>query len=276
VKGIAGKYKNVKAVDFCAGDLKSAKTLVVANYDTPIHNFGNPFNYYPLNGPSSVSASTLPYYTPEIICMLLVLFFIFSYVSKIDFSTRLLFSIIVVTAIFACCILGLIMTFSIGNKINMNRNTSGCVAALRTAQLLDKAKDSTSFVLTDYGCSRHTGDYILHKELPDTIDKTQVICLDCLGTGDTIIIGYQEGHKEEAKALASHIKDAKTQKIELDCLKYTSFSFYPSGLYVTRGFYNSTNNMLAVHHTATNHDDDIDVDVVETICKGIAEYLNTK
>lgn len=274
VKAIAGTYK-VRAVDVSAGDLQKAKTIVVANYDTPLHNFGNPFQYYPLNGPSTVKASTLPYYTPQIISMLVAVFFIIAYVGKIDFANRLAFSIIVTVSIFACCILGFVMSTAFGNKCNMNRNTSGCVGVLRISALLEKAKNRTAFVLTDYGCSRHAGDHVLRKEIPDTIDAKQIIYLDCIGNGDTTFVAYQEGHKKEAKDLAEYLH-AKTVKLSPAELKYTSFSFYPSGLLVTRGFYHEESQIISIPDTAGNHDDTVDPDYVEELCQNIAAYLEHK
>ena len=272
-KAIAGTYK-VRAVNVTAGNIKNAKTIVVANYDTPLHNFGNPYLYYPLNGPSTVKASTLPYYTPQIIAMLIAVFFIIAYVGRIDFAQHLLFSIIVTASIFACCILGFVMSTAFGNKCNMNRNTSGCVGALRISTLLKGAKQRTAFVLTDYGCSRHAGDQVLRHEVTD-IDQKLVIYLDCIGNGDTTFVGYQEGHKKEAKELAD-ILHAKTMKLTPSELKYTSFSFYPSGLLITRGFYQEESEIISIPNTATSHDDTVDPDYVEELCQGIALYLEQK
>jgi hypothetical protein len=271
VKAIAGTYK-VRAVDVAANDLKKAENIIIANYDTPMHNFGNPFSYYPLNGPSSVKASTLPYYTPQIICMLVAVFFMIAYVGKIDFAARPLFSVIVTAAVFACCILGYILSTAFGNKCNMNRNTSGCVGAMRISALLKDAKNKTAFVLTDYGCSRHTGDNVLRHEIPDTIDHKQIIYLDCIGNGDTTMVGYTEGHKKQAEKLAACIH-AKLYQLTPAELKYTSFSYYPSGLLVTRGFYKEESKIVSIPDTATKQDDTVDPDLVEELCQGIASYL---
>ncbi len=274
VKAIAGKKKNTRAVDVVAGDLDKAKTIVVSNYDTPIHNFGNPFNYYPLNGPSTVHASTIPYYTPMVICTLLAMFLIFFYVKKINFQTHFWPSLLVVVLVFACTILGFFMSVSVGNKINMDRNTSGCVANMRIASLMNKAKDSTAFVLTDYGCSKHAGDEVLRKQTGDAIDSKQVILLDSVGRGDTVMIGYQKGHKKDAKRLAAYIKNAKTCLIHPAALKYMQFSYYPSGLLVTRGIYNPDSQIITVPDTATNSDDTVDVEAVSELADAIAAYLN--
>lgn len=273
VKAIAGTYK-VRAVNITTGNLKRADTIVIANYDTPLHNFGNPYQYYPLNGPSTVKASMLPYYTPQIIAMLIAVFFIIAYVSKIDFAEHLIFSIIVTVSIFACCILGFVMSTAFGNKCNMNRNTSGCVGALRISSLLKRAKQRTAFVLTDYGCSRHAGDQVLRHEVAD-IDRKLVIYLDCIGNGDTTFVGYQEGHKKEAKELAD-LLHAQTMKLSPSELKYTSFSFYPSGLLVTRGFYREESKIISIPDTATIHDDTVDPDYVEELCQGITSFLEQK
>lgn len=50
VKANTGKHKRTRSINLMVGDVSHADTLVIANYDTPQHNFGNPMKYYPFNG----------------------------------------------------------------------------------------------------------------------------------------------------------------------------------------------------------------------------------
>ena len=59
VKAVRGKHNRVEGINMVAGDLKKADTIIIANYDTPAHIYGNPIKYYPFNGAASYSNALL-------------------------------------------------------------------------------------------------------------------------------------------------------------------------------------------------------------------------
>ncbi len=271
---LAGKVQRVCTIDLVAGDLKNADTIIIANYDTPTHNFGNPFVYYPLNGPSSVKASVLPYYTPFLISIIIAVFVMYTYGGKIDFTNAFGVSMVILLLLIVCFALGVILSVAVGNKVNMDRNTSGVVAAMRIASLLDEAKDHTAFVLTDYGCTRHTGEEVVRREIPDTIDHKQVIYFDCVGNGDQTVVACRKGHEREAHELANAIGDTEVEVLDESSVKYLNYSYYPNGFLVTRGTWNKDSHTVSIPDTATKKDINVDPDTVETMCQNIASYLN--
>ena len=173
-------------------------------------------------------------------------------------------------------VVSFMMTFRIGNKVNLNRNTSGVIAAYLIAQQLpEKLRDQVAFVLTDGGNGTHVGDYMLRDALPNTIKDRNVIILDCVGKGPRLGIGYFEASKGNAEKLEAIVKrrdeEAKLHMslVDEDHVKYTSLSFYEKGMIVCRG--KNMNGSLIVENTATNHDDEVEREKIEALAKDLTE-----
>ncbi len=270
VRANKGKHKGLKSINLMAGDVEQAETLIIANYDTPQHNFGNPMKYYPFNGVTTFVSGFLPIYAPMIIGGILMLYILLEQLPYLSFQNSFWNSLMWVSIFVVCAVVTPIMTIGIGNKVNFNRNTSGVVAALRLAQELNKEqRKKVAFVLTDNSCRNHGGDYLLRETLKDALDEKQVIMLDCIGDGDTLVIGYKEDTKQDAKDMAECFKvRPKRHLCPKEDLRYTSFSFYPKGLLLARG--NFYNDVLMVENVATNHDTNCDVKA------GLKKYCGRK
>lgn len=165
------------------------------------------------------------------------------------------------------------MIGGLGNKLNFNRNTSGCIAALKTAELLsDEQKKHVAFVLTDYGCTRHIGDYLIRNELGDSVDNKTVILLDCVGEGNMWGIGY----KESSSALADRMEKCLDGSIiKHECpkedLRYTSFSFYRKAILISRvkKYYDS----YIVEHTACSQDINCKDKYIDDLAQAIVKFV---
>ncbi|MEG0076534.1 hypothetical protein [Anaerorhabdus sp.] len=273
VNGAAAKKKGGVSMNLHVGDVGHAKTLVVVNYDTPQHNYGNPMKYYPFNGPSTFASSFLPIYAPTILGALITLWLVVSFIPKLDFQTNLLYSVFIVAILMIVMVGSFIMTKGVANKTNFNRNTSGVVAALKLAEELeDNQRNQVAFVLTDNGCTNHNGDYMLREALPKTIDERLVIMLDCVGNGSDFVIGYKEDTKKEAADLATCFKNKPKRKLcNKEELRYTSFSFYKKGLLISKG--NFIKEELVVENTSTSKDIVCDVDSIDEVVKAIKKYI---
>ena len=195
---------------------------------------------------------------------------------KINFKDNLAMSVLILGVLIALVVVSFMMTFRIGNKVNLNRNTSGVIAAYLIAQQLpEKLRDKVAFVLTDGGNGTHVGDYMLRDALPNTIKDRNVIILDCVGKGPRLGIGYFEASKANAEKLEAIVKakdpEAKlhTSLVDEDHVKYTSLSFYEKGMIVCRG--KNLNGSLIVENTATNHDDEVEREKIEALAADLTE-----
>jgi hypothetical protein len=266
------KIKGKNPANLFIGDPKSAKTILIANYDTPIHNFGNPYSYYPLNGKASFAASFLPSFTPLIISAVIVLYVFISYSKDFDFVNRPLFTLLCILICLVAASAGYLMSNSIGNSINMNRNTSGVAGSMMIAQNLSAAaRKNVAIILSDDSCTAHGGDY-LNRQIIEDIDKKEVILLNCIGSDDTTFIGCMPDGKKSAKNLQKYMSDAKVFETSAQDQKFSSFSFYPYGVCICR----ADEDNQSVKATGTKHDDHVDIEAVEKICDDLSRYLNEK
>ncbi|MFV0255071.1 MAG: hypothetical protein ACK5G7_02960 [Erysipelotrichaceae bacterium] len=273
VRGAAEKYKRKYAINLHVGDVGNADNIIVVNYDTPQHNFGNPMKYYPFDGPATFASGFLPIYTPAIIGGVISLWLLLQFFPKLDFADNLGWSLFLLLILFLVMSLSFVLTRGVANKVNFNRNTSGVVAALKLASVLSKnQKKNTAFVLTDNGCTNHYGDKMLRAALPKSIDQRLVIMLDCVGVGCEFVVGYKEASKQEAITLAKGFKKkSKRKSCSAQELRYTSFSFYQRALLISKGdFFNGS---LMVDNVSTNKDINCHVDNIDEVVSALKDFL---
>lgn len=272
VKANTGKHKRTRSINLMVGDVSHADTLVIANYDTPQHNFGNPMKYYPFNGVQTFVSSFLPIYAPMIIGSVLMLWILMYQLPDLDFQGDLWMSLLWPVIFIVCAIVTPVMTMGVANKVNFNRNTSGVVALMALAGELNKEqRKKIAFVLSDNGCRNHGGDYLLRETLGDALDQKLVIMLDCVGDGETLVVGYKEASEQEAKELQGCFQvRPKRHLCPKEDLRYTSFSFYPKALLLARG--NFYNDVLMVEHVSTNKDTNCDEHAIGELVKGLKKY----
>lgn len=273
VKAVRGYQKKIEGINLVAGDPKTADTIIIANYDTPSHIYGNPVKYYPFNGPASYSSALLPTWTPLIIAGLIGIYILIYQVPHLDFTARFWPSIFWAVMLFVCFISPAFMVGGFANRLNFNRNTSGCIAALKIAEKLDNNKrQHVAFVLTDYGCSRHVGDYILREGLGDAIDRKKVIMLDCVGDGLMWAIGYKEQSKNMAEEISQLFnKKAEIQLCPKEDLRYTSFSFYSKAIIISR--VKKLNDSYIVENTSCSKDINCKEKYIEELSDVVSTYI---
>lgn len=273
VKAVSGKHKKVQGINLVAGNLEKARYIIVSNYDTPSHNYGNPMKYYPYNGASTYASSFLPTFAPVIIGLLFSLYIWLYQVPNFDFTNHFWNSLAWAIALFAAMVLPAFMCGNTANRVNFNRNTSGCIAALKTAELLsDEQRKVTAFVLTDYGCTRHTGDYILRNAIPDLIDHKTVIMLDCVGDKNgKWAVGYKKDTQSLADQMAacfnSEAEKVRCPKIDL---RYTSFSFYPKSILISHP--QKIADTYVIKNVATNHDTNCDHELIDELANALVKF----
>lgn len=265
VRGVIGKKKGKKGLNLLVGNVSQAKTIFIAHYDTPAHNFGNPIRYFPFDGPATFSSRLLPTYAPLILTGVLAVILLSALGKKINFETNFAMSVIMLILLAALAVVATVMTLGIGNKVNLNRNTSGVITLMKTADKMpEKLRGQVAFVLTDGGCEEHTGDYMMREALPNTLKNRNIILMDCVGTGPRLGIGYQKRSEALGKKLASMVGPEQKVFTELctrERMKYTSLSFYENGIVVSRG--KKSGESLIVENSASNHDDQIEAELIE-------------
>ena len=142
-----------KAVNVIAGDPERASILYAAHYDTPLRE--------PL---------------PAILCPTRPV-------------TYLLYQALTpVLALVLCFAVSLGVKYGPSEKNNVNANTSGVAALLRTAeQLTPRYRNDVCFLFLDGGSDNMRGAKGFRKRYPSAKEKP-VLCLDCVGSGDELLI----------------------------------------------------------------------------------------
>lgn len=274
VRGAVSKKKSSVGMNLMVGDPATAKVIVVANYDTPAKNFGNPLRYFPMDGPASFSSSFLPTNAPLILTSIFLLVAILYLGPKISFKEELLLSLGIMAVFIGLMVLSVLFIKGFGNRANLNRNSSSIITILTAAEMIKPAqRKKVAFVLTDGGCNNHQGDHMLREALPKTIDDRKIIILDCVGVGESLAVGYRVGNEMLANQMIDCLDSEEVSKVECkdDVLKYTSFSFYKKAILICRG--QRTEQTVFVENTGTKADNDINIKYIENLATGLAKMV---
>lgn len=255
-----------KSMDLIIGNVKKAKTIIIANFDTPIKSF-NLYKYKPFN----VNFQRNTYFTTVFVTLLLLCVLCFIY--TVQFVHLQWFEGIFKASDFVNVAIYLLFIYCIckcskglPNRKNVNRNSSGVVALLQLANYFkDKPENNIAFVLTDYGCINHNGDMMI-KEYLKGIDKKNVIMLDSIGKGTTLAVNYSSSMQNIVKQLPSRIK-----KYPCDMKEYSMANLYKNCLIFSRGTVGSKD--FYVPNVSTSKDNDIDLENIDELCK-IFQQIN--
>lgn len=167
-----------KAVNVIAGDPERASILYAAHYDTPLRE--------PL---PAILCPTRPvtYLLYQALTPVLALVLCFAVSLGVTFALSLpnltlpLFLVLLVGAL-------AYLKYGPSEKNNVNANTSGVAALLRTAeQLTPRYRNDVCFLFLDGGSDNMRGAKGFRKRYPSAKEKP-VLCLDCVGSGDELLI----------------------------------------------------------------------------------------
>ena len=167
-----------RAMNVIAGDPERAKIFYAAHYDTPLHE--------PL--PALICPTrpvTYMLYQALTPILTLVLAFVVSvgvtFVLNWPNMTLPLFLVLLLGAL-------AYLRWGPSEKDNVNDNASGVAALLRTAeQLTPRYRNDVCFLFLDGGSENMQGAKGFRKRYPSAKEKP-VLCLDCVGSGDELLI----------------------------------------------------------------------------------------
>lgn len=255
-----------KAINLLIGDVKKADTIIIANYDTPVKSFG----LYPYK-PFDLRHRNIRYLlmtAVPLICVALVCFLYSTFFLRIEWLKGIFhWSDLWALLVYLIGIIAIVRyAKGIPNRRNLNRNSSGVIALLHTAaQLNDKQKEHSAFVLTDFGCINHLGDQMLKAYL-ETYDHKKFIVLDSICDPHDIAICYSTAFKHDIKKLNACIK-----RCEMNDTNMNIAHLYPNTLVFSSG--KISNGELICPDVNTRKDIQIDPDRIEFIAKQISVLI---
>lgn len=188
---MSAKRGTTKAYNLYVGDIQKAKTIIMANYDTPIKSLGL-FPYTPLSTKNAKGNHLIAALIPFLIVCLVSVLFITRVLSPVwsdgifNAQDGLVFIIVFLLAV-------ILVRYANGipNKNNIVRNTSGVIACLEIAQTI-RNKESVAFVLTDFGCLNRFGEIMLESTHKEKINSKKIIILDSIGGDGDVFVGYND------------------------------------------------------------------------------------
>ena len=181
--------------------------------------------------------------------------------------------------VFICTLLliGLLIK-GVGNRRNTNRNSAAIIAAVEFMQSLNKdQKRRIGFVFTDRNRRRCDGAAVLMNYFQEQKKNPDIIELNCIGTGDTLGIGYRMHGKRLAALLNAGKSGMKTRMSDMNgdkCLQ-TSMYHYEKGVMICCGTPDEKGGLL-VSDTQCGKDrvmEERNLDTVKQLLAKAAERL---
>lgn len=256
-----------KAVNVVAGDVERANLILAAHYDTPLREL------LPTLICPTRPATYLLYQALTPLAVLAVSFALsvgVTYAMDRPGLTLPLFLILLIGAL-------AYLRFGPAEKRTANDNTSGVAALLGTAErITPRHRADVAFVFLDGGSESMQGAKGFRRRYPSAKEKP-VICLDCVGSGDEILILPGKGARWNGELLDAINGSFENSERKTCYDKVDGLVHYPSD---NRAFKNGV-AICAVHKAAgfgrcilpTGRDNTIDEENLSILRDGLARLV---
>lgn len=260
-----------KVRNLIAGNLKSAKKIVIVPYDTPSLILWPNYKYYPLEGDYFIRKHFAPAFLPMIVAYFILLAMIYIFPQFLnDFAQVVLF--LMAVAYLVVLLIFIIRGFACPH--NRNRNDASIKMALDFIQAMDaKTKKEIAFVFMDHASMKGYGSQVFGEYLEELHKNPKKIVLNCVGRGEEIAIGFSKGMRKDAIELSRRCKEynIKTKSMsELD-LMHTPAHALSDVLYISCGKFEEEH--FVVYDTAGFKDKKIDEKRCEEVKNIVQTYI---
>jgi len=260
----ASRYSAVNNI--VIGDLKKAKTVVAAAYDTPSKIKFFSVNYYPFNSKNNIRTEVIYSLFQMLISSLA--FFGLYFVVKDWADYQLLGKIfcILLSAVVLLFIYWLMKQTA--NPVNFNRNS----AALAVINDIAKAKKSgeVAFILLDSSINAYGGLKLAQKHIGN---RQRVIILEALAFGERLVVAHQ------AKTAVSVYLNAENLKIQdkvytEELAAKNQLGFFERSLVLASG--SIKNRQFVVKNTRNKRDIELDIERLQAISELIKADISAQ
>lgn len=271
---VNGKSGLTRVRNVVFGNLKNAKTIIAVPYDTPQKSIWFQAKYFPLNGNRANISSMFSLYIPSMIVYIISLVLIY-YQDNIfpDVQSKGIFSAILFT------VLVMIMYYlmhGIPNRHNATRNSTSIVAALRLGASLSKdERKKVAFVFTDKNVNKHIGAMVAMQDFQKLGKSPNIIQLNCIGRGDTMMIGYNSSAKKLAQELNKANKE-KLKQVSMDekMKLQSAMDHFQKAVTIAAGEVDKKGD-LVVYHTTTGKDVQVDEGNITKVVDMMRKYITS-
>lgn len=193
------KDKPAVVSNLVVGDIKKAKVVFVAPYDTPSQMLIPNYKYLPFNIRYNMKMEKINLFLQFLIVVLAAIlgYFVLSRFQAADWWIQCLF------VVAGLLLVWIIFHFSqaIPNKVNFNRNSASIVLCLKLAEELKDQK--VAFILADHASTSYRGIRAIQTTYEAIEKKKKFILLDCLGHGDTLVAAHGPNMEKDVAILQS-------------------------------------------------------------------------
>lgn len=275
---ILGKKFISRAENYLFGNVKQIKTLIVIPYDTPEKKFWNKVIYYPLDGNRTASKTMMATYLPILVMFAIV--FCGVYVIQPRMTTFVATTMMSIVMFALTIMLVYMMLHGVHNKKNYNRNSIAIAEAIELAKHMNKdERKKTGFLFTDKNKMNFLGAQSSMNYLLDKGKNPNMICLDCIGNGSKLQIGYIPQNRklavDVAKCYPEKAMTIDTIKLNDDMRMQNAMASFKKAVLISCGEMDNEGN-LYVMGTGTGKDCVIQEAIADNIGEMLYQFIHTQ
>lgn len=254
------------------GNIKNAKKLVIVPYDTPTQVFWPNYKYYPIDGDMYIRKHFLPVFAPMVVAYAILLGMVYILPSLFPESMK---TVLFYISVFYLFFLLAFIVFGFANKNNVNRNSASVCLAYEALQTLDaKKRRENAFVFVDSSILKGYGGKVLSAYLEEVHKNPIKLCLNCIGMGEEVCVGFSKGMRKEAQTLCKAYKGKKSiqTKSMNDSHKFnTPIDSLNDAMILSCGSFEEEN--FVVYNTASKKDVYVEEEHYKTMLEMLLTYL---
>lgn len=238
-------------------DLKSAKTIVCASYDTASKVILPNYKYYPFNPKLNVKQESYNLFLEVVISALLL---VLAYMIVIKTINMTLW--IKILGIVCCVIIVLYCFFALfkgrANVFNFNRNSAAIALIMHLVEHVDN--DKVAYVLLDKSCNSYEGLKLLKENVSD---HQTIILLDCIADGEKTVVAHN--NVDVSALLKEGYIDKKFDDTD------NTLGYFNKCIMICKG--SIADHRFIVKNTRSKKDYRVDVDALNVLYEDLKAYL---
>ncbi len=257
------------------GDLRTARSVIVAGYDTPQISLIPGFRYYPADPQLTQKQERNQFIARVFVSLLVEAAAIYALIRMWSVSIQMRFAGILLVGVVA--VLANAFVRKLYGKGNGNRNTAALALMMSMIEDLGPDNKDTAFIFLDLTASTYKGYLRLQDILKMYHNEKNInlYILECLGKNNEVYVI----DRKDSRKLAKPFLDFKDEKHHFE--EYTVgndnqslVSLFPNALYIVGA--ENRDGKLVVEGTRSRSDIDADYEGLELISAALKKALKIK
>lgn len=178
------------------GNIDNAQVVLMTHYDTPTLAYNPKYKYYPFSPKANIAEEKKNSLIQILLFVLILALGLVMYWLSLNYEGWLKFCLMLLIVIFI--VVAILVIKSTANKANITRNSASIALMLDIAHKDNNKK--FAFLLLDKNAQSFNGlnQFEQYLEEHKRKIKGQLIYLDCIAYGSSVVVGYNQQLKEKA------------------------------------------------------------------------------